>query len=31
MLRTATNCTGDGYTAIIFDGRFDEYFARERG
>ena len=31
MLRTATNCTGDGYTAIIFDGRFDEYFARDRG
>ena len=31
MLRTATNCTGDGYTAIIFDGRFDEFFARERG
>ena len=25
MLRTATNCTGDGYTAIIFDGRFDEF------
>ncbi len=31
MLRTATNCTGDGYTAIIFDGRFDEFFARQRG
>ena len=31
MLRTATNCTGDGYTAIIFDGRFDELFARDRG
>ena len=31
MLRTATNCTGDGYTAIIFDGRFDEYFARKHG
>jgi len=31
MLRTATNCTGDGYTAIIFDGRFDEFFARGRG
>ena len=31
MLRTATNCTGDGYTAIIFNGRFDEYFARKRG
>jgi Na+/H+-dicarboxylate symporter len=24
MLRTATNCTGDGYSAIIFDARFDE-------
>ena len=31
MLRTATNCTGDGYTAIIFDGRFDQFFARDRG
>ena len=31
MLRTATNCTGDGYTALIFDGRFDEFFARKRG
>ncbi|MYL05844.1 MAG: dicarboxylate/amino acid:cation symporter, partial [Gemmatimonadales bacterium] len=31
MLRTATNTTGDGYTAIIFDGRFDEFFARDRG
>ena len=31
MLRTATNCTGDGYTAIIFDGRFDEFFAKDRG
>ena len=28
--RTATNTTGDGYTAIIFDGRFDEFFARDR-
>jgi Na+/H+-dicarboxylate symporter len=26
MLRTATNCTGDGYTAIIFHNRFDELF-----
>jgi len=26
MLRTATNCTGDGFTAIIFDARFDEFF-----
>jgi len=31
MLRTATNCTGDGYTAIIFDNRFDELFATSRG
>ena len=31
MLRTATNCTGDGYTAIIFDARFDEFFGRDRG
>ncbi|WP_419861733.1 cation:dicarboxylate symporter family transporter [Candidatus Palauibacter sp.] len=31
MLRTATNTTGDGYTAIIFDSRFDEFFARDRG
>ena len=30
MLRTATNCTGDGYTAIIFDGRFDEFFKKEK-
>ena len=29
MLRTATNCTGDGYTAIIFDSRFDEFFGRK--
>jgi len=28
MLRTATNCTGDGYTAIIFDNRFDKFFGR---
>ena len=28
MLRTATNCTGDGFTAIIFDNRFDELFGR---
>lgn len=26
MLRTATNCTGDGFTAIIFEARFDELF-----
>jgi Na+/H+-dicarboxylate symporter len=28
MLRTATNCTGDGFTAIIFDNRFDEFFGK---
>jgi Na+/H+-dicarboxylate symporter len=28
MFRTATNCTDDGYTAIIFDGLFDEFFGR---
>ncbi|NNM04581.1 MAG: cation:dicarboxylase symporter family transporter [Gemmatimonadetes bacterium] len=28
MLRTATNCTDDGFTAIIFDNRFDEFFGR---
>lgn len=28
MLRTATNCTDDGFTAMIFDSRFDEFFAR---
>jgi len=28
MLRTATNCTDDGYTAIIFENRFDEFFGR---
>ncbi len=26
MFRTATNCTDDGYTAIIFDARFDDFF-----
>jgi Na+/H+-dicarboxylate symporter len=31
MFRTATNCTGDGYTAIIFDNRFDEFFRRPDG
>jgi len=28
MLRTATNCTGDGFTAIVFDSLFDRYFAK---
>lgn len=31
MLRTATNCTDDGFTALIFDHRFDEYFGRPDG
>ncbi len=29
MLRTATNCTGDGYTAIILHNRFDEFFGEK--
>jgi Na+/H+-dicarboxylate symporter len=28
MFRTATNCTGDGFTAIAFDHFFDKYFAK---
>lgn len=28
MIRTATNCTGDGYTAIIFHRWFDDLFGR---
>ncbi len=28
MLRTATNCTDDGFTAVIFESRFDEFFAK---
>jgi Na+/H+-dicarboxylate symporter len=28
MLRTATNCTGDGFTALIFEGQFERFFAR---
>jgi Na+/H+-dicarboxylate symporter len=31
MIRTATNCTGDGYTAIIFHRWFDDLFGREAG
>jgi Na+/H+-dicarboxylate symporter len=30
MLRTATNCTDDGFTSIIFDNRFDELFQRSK-
>ncbi|UCC81521.1 MAG: cation:dicarboxylase symporter family transporter [Gemmatimonadota bacterium] len=26
MFRTATNCTGDGFTAITFDSLFDKFF-----
>ena len=29
MFRTATNCTGDGFTAIAFDHFFDKHFARK--
>jgi len=29
MFRTATNCTGDGFTAITFDSVFDRLFKRE--
>ena len=29
MFRTATNCTGDGFTAIAFDHFFDRFFARK--
>jgi Na+/H+-dicarboxylate symporter len=29
MFRTATNCSGDGFTAITFDHFFDRYFARK--
>lgn len=29
MIRTATNCTGDGYAAIIFHSRFDQWFGRK--
>ena len=28
MIRTATNCTGDGYAAIIFSNRFDSWFGK---
>jgi Na+/H+-dicarboxylate symporter len=31
MLRTATNCTDDGFTAIIFNHHFDEFFGRSDG
>jgi len=30
MFRTATNCTGDGFTAILFDRFFDRFFAKKR-
>lgn len=26
MLRTATNCTGDGFVSILFDSQFDRFF-----
>jgi len=28
MARTATNCTGDGFTAVLFDRFFDRFFAK---
>jgi Na+/H+-dicarboxylate symporter len=28
MFRTATNCTGDGFTAVIFDSQFDGFFEK---
>ncbi len=28
MFRTATNCTGDGFTAIVFDSLFERLFAK---
>jgi len=28
MFRTATNCTGDGFTSIFFESVFDRWFAR---
>ena len=28
MFRTATNCTGDGFTAMLFDSLFERFFAR---
>lgn len=31
MFRTATNCTGDGFTALIFDGQFDRFFGPQAG
>ena len=30
MLRTATNCTGDGFSAIAFDQFFDRFFVSRR-
>lgn len=29
MFRTATNCTGDGFTAIVFDSLFEKHFSKE--
>jgi hypothetical protein len=31
MLRTATNCTGDGFAAIIFHNRFEQLFGGTHG
>lgn len=29
MFRTATNCTGDGFTAMLFDSFFERFFAKK--
>lgn len=29
MFRTATNCTGDGFTAMLFDSVFERFFAKK--
>ena len=29
MFRTATNCTGDGFTAMVFDSGFERFFAKK--
>jgi Na+/H+-dicarboxylate symporter len=31
MFRTATNCTGDGFTAMVFDSFFERFFAKRSG
>jgi hypothetical protein len=29
MFRTATNCTGDGFTAMLFDSFFERLFEKK--